>query len=118
VKNHQVFACFKSMFISATKLAYIFSKSIKDFSPIDLGMYCSSRTGWCHLLYEDSRPQVKGPKKSRFSGPTPSNAPSNDVALLKTIKYKRHKNNWYIGSFMYPSAVVYCCCVLLCVVVC
>ncbi len=59
-----------------------------------------------------------GPKKSRFSGPTPSNAPSNDVALLKTIKYKRHKNNWYIGSFMYPSAVVYCCCVLLSVVVC
>jgi hypothetical protein len=38
----------------------------------------------CHL----------GPKKSRFSGPTPSNAPSNDVAPLKTIKYKRHKNNW------------------------
>jgi hypothetical protein len=31
---------------------------------------------------------------------------SNDVAPLKTIKYKRHKNNWYIGSFMYPSAVV------------
>jgi hypothetical protein len=60
----------------------------------------------------------KGPKKLRFSGPTPSNAPSNDVALLKTIKYKRHKNNWYIGSFMYPSAVVYCCCVLLSVVVC
>ncbi len=23
-----------------------------------------------------------------------------------TIKYKRHKNNWYIGSFMYRSAVV------------
>ncbi len=21
----------------------------------------------------------------------------------------RHKNNWYIGSFMYSSAVVYCC---------
>jgi hypothetical protein len=62
----------------------------------------------CHL----------GPKKSRFSGPTPSNAPSNDVALLKTIKYNRHKNNWYIGSFMYPSAVVYCCVLLLCVVVC
>jgi hypothetical protein len=34
-----------------------------------------------------------GPKKSRFSGPTPSNAPSNDIAPLKTIKYKRHKNN-------------------------
>jgi hypothetical protein len=25
---------------------------------------------------------------------------------VKTIKYKRHKNNWYIGSFMYSSAVV------------
>ncbi len=25
-------------------------------------------------------------KKSWFSGPTPSNAPSNDVAALKTIK--------------------------------
>ncbi len=40
------------------------------------------------------------------------------VALLKTIKHKRHKNNWYIVSFMYPSAVVYCCCVLLSVVGC
>ncbi len=48
-----------------------------------------------------------GPKKS-----------SNDVAPLKTIMCKRHKNNWYIGSFMYPSAVVYCCGVLLCFVVC
>jgi hypothetical protein len=37
---------------------------------------------------------------------TPSNAPSNDVAALKTIKYKCHKNNRYIGSFMYPSAFV------------
>jgi hypothetical protein len=27
----------------------------------------------------------QGPKKSRFSGPTPSNAPHNDVAPLKTI---------------------------------
>jgi hypothetical protein len=64
--------------------------------------------GPCHL----------GPKKLRFSGPTPSNAPSNAVALLKTIKYKRHKSNWYIGSFMYPGAVVCCCCVLLSVVGC
>jgi hypothetical protein len=27
----------------------------------------------------------QGPKKSRFSGPTPSNAPRNAAALLKTI---------------------------------
>ncbi len=56
-----------------------------------------------------------GPKKVE---PTPSNAPSNAVALLKTIKYKRHKNNWYMGSFMHLSAVVCCCVLLLCVVVC
>ncbi len=39
-------------------------------------------------------------------GLTPSNTPHNDVAPLKTINYKRHENNWYIGSFMYPSGVV------------
>ncbi len=32
-----------------------------------------------------------GPKKSRFSGPTPSNAPCNAVALLKTITYRAIK---------------------------
>jgi hypothetical protein len=33
----------------------------------------------------------QGPKKSRFSGPTPSNAPRNDVARLKTITYRAIK---------------------------
>ncbi len=33
----------------------------------------------------------QGPKKSQFSGPTPSNAPRNDVALLKTITYRAIK---------------------------
>jgi hypothetical protein len=33
-------------------------------------------------------------------------------------KYKLHKNNWYIGSFMYPCAVVCFCVLFLCVVVC
>jgi hypothetical protein len=33
----------------------------------------------------------QGPKKSRFSGPTPSNAPRNDVATLKTIMYRAIK---------------------------
>ncbi len=32
-----------------------------------------------------------GPKKSRFSGPTPSNAPCNDVAPLKIITYRTIK---------------------------
>ncbi len=31
---------------------------------------------------------IQGPKKSRFSGPTPSNAPRNDVAPLITIMYR------------------------------
>ncbi len=44
---------------------------------------------------------------------TLSNAPSNDVAHLKIIKYNRHINNRYIGNFMYTSVVA-----LLCVVVC
>jgi hypothetical protein len=30
----------------------------------------------------------QGPKMSQFSGPTPSNAPRNDVARLKTITYR------------------------------
>ncbi len=34
---------------------------------------------------------ISGPKKSRFSGPTPSNAPRNDVTLLKTITYRAIK---------------------------
>jgi hypothetical protein len=54
----------------------------------------------------------KAPKKSRFPGPTPSNAPSKDVPRLKTIKYKCHLYNRYIGNFMYMSVVA-----LLCVVV-
>ncbi len=33
----------------------------------------------------------QGPKKSRFSGPTPSNAPRDDVAPLKTITYRAIK---------------------------
>ncbi len=33
----------------------------------------------------------QGQKKSRFSGTTPSNAPRNDVAPLKTITYRAIK---------------------------
>jgi hypothetical protein len=50
----------------------------------------------------------QGPKKSRFSGPTPSNAPRNDVAPLKTIMYRAIKttgtlivNNAYYFFFIY-----------------
>jgi hypothetical protein len=33
----------------------------------------------------------QGPKKSRFSGPTPSNVPRNDVAPLKIVMYRAIK---------------------------
>jgi hypothetical protein len=34
---------------------------------------------------------ISGPKKASISGPTPSNAPRNDVAPLKTITYRAIK---------------------------
>ncbi len=45
----------------------------------------------------------QGPKKSRFSGPTPSNPPRNDVAPLKIIiiYVPSHKNNKYINSYIW-----------------
>ncbi len=42
------------------------------------------------------------PKKSRFSGPTPSNAPRNDVAPLKTIMYHAIKTT---GTLIVISCV-------------
>jgi hypothetical protein len=69
--------------------------------------------GWALKIETFLGPEIARAKRVQFEGiggalegPTPSNAPSNDVAPLKTIKYKRQKNNWYIGSFMYQSAVV------------
>jgi hypothetical protein len=59
-------------------------------------------------------PGQLGPKKSRFPGPTPYNALSNRFARLKTIKYKLHVKNRYIGNFMYKSLLA----AVLCVVVC
>jgi hypothetical protein len=62
-----------------------------------------------------------GPKKSRFSGPTPSNAPSNDVAPLKIITYRAIKTTGtlvVLCTRVLLCSVVVCCCVLWCVVVC
>ncbi len=48
--------------------------------------------GWEEVLVRTgSLVPFQGPKKSRFSGPIPSNAPRNDVALLKTITYRAIK---------------------------
>jgi hypothetical protein len=52
-----------------------------------------------------------GPKKSRFPGPTPYNAPSNGFARLKTIKHKLHIENRYIGNFMSKSLLAAVLCV-------
>jgi hypothetical protein len=58
--------------------------------------------GWEEVLVRNV-PLVpfQGPKKSRFSGPTPSNAPRNDVALLKTIKYRAIKTTGTLIVIMY-----------------
>jgi hypothetical protein len=45
---------------------------------------------WAQMALASLVP-FQGPKKSRFSGPTPSNAPHNDVAPLKTIMYRAIK---------------------------
>ncbi len=52
-------------------------------------------------------------KITTFLGPEMARA--KRVSFGPKKKYKRHKNNWYIGSFMYHE---YCCVVLLCVFVC
>jgi hypothetical protein len=44
-----------------------------------------------------------GPKKSRFSGPTPSNAPRNDVAPLKTIMYRAIKTTVTLMVITQPN---------------
>jgi hypothetical protein len=49
-----------------------------------------SRLFWAQMALTSLVP-FQGPKKSRFSGPTPSNAPRNDVALLITITYRAIK---------------------------
>jgi hypothetical protein len=45
---------------------------------------------WAQMALASLVP-FQGPKKSRFSGPTPSNAPHNDVAPLKIITYRAIK---------------------------
>jgi hypothetical protein len=45
---------------------------------------------WAQMAL-DSLVPFQGPTKSRFSGPTPFNAPRNDVAPLKTITFRAIK---------------------------
>jgi hypothetical protein len=47
---------------------------------------------------------IQGPKKSRFSGPTPSNAHRNDIAPLKIITYRAIKTTGtLIVIYMLPK---------------
>jgi hypothetical protein len=45
---------------------------------------------WAQMALASLVP-LQGPKMSRFPGPTPSNAPRNDVAPLKIITYRAIK---------------------------
>ena len=49
-----------------------------------------ARLFWAQMALASLVP-FQGPKKSQFSGPTPSNAPHTDVAPLKTITYRAIK---------------------------
>jgi hypothetical protein len=77
-------------------------------------------TFWAQMALASLVP-FQGPKKSRFSGPTPSNVPRNDVAPLKIITYQAIKTTGtlvVLCTRVLLCSVVVCCCVLLCVVVC
>jgi hypothetical protein len=60
------------------------------YSGLDLKKMAKHRLFWAQMA-RVKRVPFQGPKKSRFSGPTPSNAPRNAVALLKTITYRAIK---------------------------
>jgi hypothetical protein len=55
-----------------------------------LFLWLLSRLFWAQIALASLVP-FQGPKKSRFSGPTPSNNPRNDVAPLKIITYRAIK---------------------------
>ncbi len=58
------------------------------------------------------------PENRDFFGPWNGTSAASAIWAQKSLEYKRHKNNWYIGSFMYPGLLCTVVCVLLCVVVC
>ncbi len=57
---------------------------------------------WAQMALASLVP-FQGPKKSRFSGPTPSNAPRNDVPPLKIITYRAIKTTGtlIVNMFLY-----------------
>jgi hypothetical protein len=59
---------------------------------------------WAQMALASLVP-FQGPKKSRFSGPTPSNAPRNDVAPLKTITYHAIKTTGTLIVILSPLQV-------------
>ncbi len=75
------------------------------------------RLFWAQMALASLVP-FQGPKKSRCSGPTPSNAPRNDVARLKTITYRAIKTTATLvvlcTRVLLCSVVGVCSCVLLC----
>ncbi len=60
---------------------------------------------WAQMALASLVP-FQGPKKSRFSEPTPSNAPRNDVAPLKIITYRAIKTTGTLIVIMDRSATL------------
>jgi hypothetical protein len=65
-------------------------------------MPITHRLFWAQMAVASLVP-FQGPKKFRFSGPTPSNAPRNDVAPLKIITYRAIKT---IGTLIVRMFIV------------
>ena len=58
---------------------------------------CKLQIANCNLLRSL---QLQGPKQLRFSGPAPSNGPSNGFSLQKNHNGKLNKKYRFIGNFM------------------
>ncbi len=63
-----------------------------------------TRLFWAQMALASPVP-FQGPKKSRFSGPTPSNAPRNDVAPLKIITYSAIKTTGTLIVIMFGGRI-------------
>ncbi len=83
-KTTNVLVVFMALILNGFEACNIITRGIGRGGP------WKSRLFWAQMALASLVP-FQGPKKSWCSGPTPSNAPRNDVALLKTITYRAIK---------------------------
>ncbi len=81
---------------------FICISSIAPFLSVNVAQWYSIRLETRRLL-DRSLPEL-------FSGPTPSNAPCNDVAPLKTIMYRAIKTTGTLIVIVDVAGICYQCC--------